>query len=381
MSQQSACNFDRDEIRYTLDAFDRAITVIPCPHIGRLQPQSGGAACYLVLDANCHDFDYRQRNGCQKSETSELIICAKGLGNGTSTGFRRESTIPRNVTFELEIDRTDLIEFPDGVRRGTAQVLDLYDQPLVIYPHYDVTKAGELPNDNCDHHTITISRRCASHLQRALIIARVRVWKRYFADPIDRGEPYHQVQTGHISVAIPECEQPAAANELLRQYVFDSENNEGETKVNKRPLNVFLSYAHEDRRLKNQLVTALRGLSREYGIQVWNDQEILPGNEWEAEIAKQLEQADIILLLISSDFINSEFIYQQELKQAMKRHENKEARVVPIILRPCDWRGQIYGKLQALPEGVRPVTKWSNRDEAFTAISQELRKVMNLLLT
>ncbi len=83
------------------------------------------------------------------------------------------------------------------------------------------------------------------------------------------------------------------------------------------------------------------------------------------EIQTHLNAAPIILLLISPDFISSDYCYSIEMKQAVKRHEAGGARVVPIILRPVEWKDAPFGKLQALPKHAKPITKWSNRDDAF----------------
>lgn len=103
-----------------------------------------------------------------------------------------------------------------------------------------------------------------------------------------------------------------------------------------KKLNIFLSYAHEDEAMKIQLDRNLIMLKRSDKINVWQDRQIMAGQEWDDSIAKELESADIILLLISVDFNNSQYIWDKELKIAMERHEKNEARVIPVILRTCD---------------------------------------------
>jgi len=102
-------------------------------------------------------------------------------------------------------------------------------------------------------------------------------------------------------------------------------------------LNIFLSYAHEDNDMKIQLDRSLVMLKRSGKINVWSDVEIQPGFEWNESISNALATADIILLLISVDFNNSQYIWDKELKIALERHERREARVIPIILRTCEW--------------------------------------------
>ena len=89
-----------------------------------------------------------------------------------------------------------------------------------------------------------------------------------------------------------------------------------------------------------------------------------------------LESAKIILLLVSADFLASDYCYDVELKRAMERHEAKEALVIPIILREVDWKGAPFGKLQALPKKAKPVTNWSNTDSAFANIARGIRRAV-----
>lgn len=112
----------------------------------------------------------------------------------------------------------------------------------------------------------------------------------------------------------------------------------------------------------------------------WHDRKIGAGEEWRGEIDKHLDTAHIILLLISPDFISSDYCWDIEVKQAMERHRAGEARVIPVILRPVDWSGAPFSELQALPKDARPITKWQNRDEAFKNIAQGVRSVAETLL-
>ena len=143
------------------------------------------------------------------------------------------------------------------------------------------------------------------------------------------------------------------------------------------PIELFYSYAPEDEALRTQLDTHLAMLKRQNLIQGWHHREILPGQHWEQEVDAHLRSARIILLLISPAFIASEYCYSVELRQAMQRQAAGNARVIPLILRPCDWEGAIFGKLQALPKNAKPVTLWTNRDSAFTDIAKGLRGVIN----
>ena len=146
-----------------------------------------------------------------------------------------------------------------------------------------------------------------------------------------------------------------------------------------RALEIFYSYAHEDERLRKALDKQLSLLKRDGLITEWYDHKITAGKEWESEILTHLDSAQIILLLISPDFIASDYCYSIEMQRAMERHERGEARVIPIILRPADWKSALFGKLKVLPSDGKAVTRWSNRDEAFLNIAKGIRKAVKEL--
>ncbi len=144
-------------------------------------------------------------------------------------------------------------------------------------------------------------------------------------------------------------------------------------------IEVFCSYAHNDESLRNELDKHLSSLWRQKLISVWHDRKISVGTEWEQEIDNHLSSAQIILLLISPDFIASNYCYGIEMKRAMERHEAGEARVIPIILQPVDWQDMPFKKLQALPKNAKPVTLWHSRNQAFLDIAREIRRVIEEL--
>src|SRR6266516_1936823 len=104
-------------------------------------------------------------------------------------------------------------------------------------------------------------------------------------------------------------------------------------------ITVFISYAHEDEALLQQLHTHLSSLTRQGLIATWYDRQLVAGTDWAGEIDAHLEQASIILLLVSADFIASRYCYEVEMKRALERHKAGQARVIPIALRPADWKG------------------------------------------
>jgi hypothetical protein len=142
---------------------------------------------------------------------------------------------------------------------------------------------------------------------------------------------------------------------------------------------IFFAYAREDETLRDELEKHLSSLKRKDVITSWHDRRISAGKEWEGEIDTYLNTARVILLLISPDFIASDYCWDVEVKRAMERHEAGEARVIPIILRPVDWKSAPFGKLQALPTDAKPVTTWTNQDEAFLDVAQGIRAAVTEL--
>ena len=142
------------------------------------------------------------------------------------------------------------------------------------------------------------------------------------------------------------------------------------------PIKVFFSYAHEDGVWCEKLRKFLRRLERDGDIQGWYDSDISGGMEWKVEIMTHLNAAHIILLLVSQDFIDSDFCWGTEMKEAMKRHKAGTARVIPIIVRHCDWQGTPFAKLQALPTDAKPLSSWSDEDEALLQVTRGIRQVI-----
>ncbi|UBF29271.1 AAA-like domain-containing protein [Kovacikia minuta CCNUW1] len=145
-------------------------------------------------------------------------------------------------------------------------------------------------------------------------------------------------------------------------------------------IEVFFSYSHRDEALRDELAKHLSIMKRQGVIKAWHDRQITAGSEWAGDIDAHLNSAQVILLLISADFLASDYCYDIELTQAMVRHEAREACVIPIILKPVDWHGAPFGKLQALPKNAQPITTWANTDEAFLNVAQGIRKAVEAVL-
>jgi hypothetical protein len=146
-----------------------------------------------------------------------------------------------------------------------------------------------------------------------------------------------------------------------------------------RKAKFFISYANNDEGRKNELRKYFKALEEEGLMEYWDGRIIEAGKEWDMEIKKRLEEAEIILLLLSIDFMNSDYIKNVEMKRAIERYKNKEVTIVPIILRSCGFEDSYLNRFQALPDGANPVEKWSFEADAYVNIVAGIRRILNSL--
>jgi hypothetical protein len=145
------------------------------------------------------------------------------------------------------------------------------------------------------------------------------------------------------------------------------------------PIQVFISYSRHDDKLRKRFIKHLASLELQGVITTWHDHEIVPGDNWRRETDKHLNTAEVILLLVSENFLASRYAYGVEFKRAKERHERREARVIPVILRSCNWQDTPLGELQALPEGGKPVKDWKTIDTGFANVAEGLKKAIKEL--
>ncbi len=150
--------------------------------------------------------------------------------------------------------------------------------------------------------------------------------------------------------------------------------------MSEESVKLFISYSHRDETLRQQLDKHLAPLKGQKVIEAWHDRQLRAGDEWADQIDDNLNKADIILLLISPDFVASDYCSNIELSQAMQRHENGDAIVVPVILEPCDWSWLPFAKLQAFPKDGKAIAIWTNQNEAFVDVAKGIRTTAQTLL-
>ena len=139
---------------------------------------------------------------------------------------------------------------------------------------------------------------------------------------------------------------------------------------------VFFSYSHKDEALRDQLEVHLSALKRDGAIATWHDRRITAGDPLGQRIDEQLEHADLILLLVSPDFLASDYCHEVEMQRALARHAEGSARVIPVILRPCDWQHSPFAHLLAAPTDGKPITRWPDQDEAFLDVVRQIRAAL-----
>lgn len=139
---------------------------------------------------------------------------------------------------------------------------------------------------------------------------------------------------------------------------------------------LFFSYSHRDEALRNELEVHLSVLKRQGILETWHDRRIIAGEEVDRAIHQRLEEADIILLLVSPDYLASDYCCDIEMKRALEKHERNEACVIPVILRPCDWTHAPFGKLLVMPTDGKPISKFASQDDAFLELVTAIRKVV-----
>ena len=137
---------------------------------------------------------------------------------------------------------------------------------------------------------------------------------------------------------------------------------------------VFFSYCHADEALRDQLEKQLSALKRQGFVETWHDRRISAGENIHQAIDSHINQEEIIMLLVSPDFIASDYCYDIEMKRALERHTAGDAIVIPVILRPCDWHGTPFGTLNATPPDGKAITQWPNTDEAFLHVAKSVRQ-------
>ena len=141
-----------------------------------------------------------------------------------------------------------------------------------------------------------------------------------------------------------------------------------------KPITIFISYAHKDAPYLEELQTFLKPYARNKSVSVWTDKDILPGDKWDQLIKKKLSESEIMLFLVSQDFIASDYINNIEIKNAL---ESNRLIIIPIIVRPVEMSQLVLNSFQVLPSGAKPISKWDNKDDAWVDVIRALKTVFD----
>lgn len=137
---------------------------------------------------------------------------------------------------------------------------------------------------------------------------------------------------------------------------------------------VFFSYSHRDEALRNELEAHLSLMKRQGIVTTWHDRRIGAGDDIHRAIDSHLDDCEIVLLLVSAQFLASDYCYERELARALERHRDGRSTVIPVILHPCDWHSAPFGDLRATPTDGKPVSMFANQDEAMAIVAADVRK-------
>ena len=168
-----------------------------------------------------------------------------------------------------------------------------------------------------------------------------------------------------------------SALSMVQSITTETVSDDTEFVINptKKPL-LFISYASSDISYKNELEMFLKPLSRQGLFDIWSDTAILPGEDWDTSIKKHLQEADIILLLVSASYLATDYTWEVQMKIALERHAQEGLIVIPIILRPCNFLPPL-ANLLPLPTGGKPISQWIDRDLAYFNIVESLKKAIH----
>lgn len=140
---------------------------------------------------------------------------------------------------------------------------------------------------------------------------------------------------------------------------------------------VFYSYSHKDAKMRDELGTYLAPLVQQKKIVEWFDRKIEPGANWDTEIKEELNSANLILLLVSKDFLASEYCFGVEVEKALSRLKRGDVKVIPILLKPCLWDESLFSELQIIPRGAKAINSWTSHEKAYVEVANEIRDLVN----
>lgn len=181
------------------------------------------------------------------------------------------------------------------------------------------------------------------------------------AFPSEAGYPFDWCAT---------IEDTAASSLAMVDWLLTEKNSP--PKKESGPLKVFISYCHADKKFMTEIERELAPLVRNDKIEIWHDKKMLVGSHIDRAIDSEIDSADILIFILSRDFLASEYCVSEELKKGIARASKGEACLIGVVARPCNWKDVFPSRMLALPENARAISTWPNRDEAWTSIGKGL---------
>ena len=145
------------------------------------------------------------------------------------------------------------------------------------------------------------------------------------------------------------------------------------------PVKIFYSYAHEDEHLRDELSAYLGVLRQNNKIEEWHDRKIRPGINFNTEISDEIENTDVILFLISKDFLNSDYCFGIEVNKAFELQKTHSIEIIPILLKPCLFEESRFSQLQIIPRDAQPISTSVSKEDAWNAVAREIRDIVNIV--
>jgi len=172
---------------------------------------------------------------------------------------------------------------------------------------------------------------------------------------------------------------PGQQREELPKFIEQHENKPEEN-IMSNTVKLFISYSHKDESHKNELELCLKTIKRRLPLEYWDDRQIVAGELVDGQISKNLQEANIVVLLISRNFFASDYCFSTEMEKALKQYEKGNNIVIPIIIRAtADWRDFEIGKITALPKDAIPLSDWDDADDFWASVQSGISKQVEKL--
>lgn len=311
-----------------------------------------------------------------KASATAIFVFPESECGWTVSGAGALETTSRSVAWDFSYGSTSSPETwaTATARSATTDPAILnYDDILAIL-HEQI--GAELCNETCDYADLFNRIKMATH-------ASVRESTRPLRLGLSRERTERLAQLESALSAMRKSRAAfsrSVASKTRRQPIVDRRNEQlaSPSGAHQAPVRVFVSYAPADSALREGVEKHLRLMQRQGIISTWSSHEVAAGQPWQESVDEKLREAHVVLLLISVDFLASDYL-TSEMNRALARHQKGVARVIPVFLRDCDYEGAPFAHLEMLPKNRTPVTMWPNLDAALADVARDFRTAVEAL--